>query len=189
MTEIRFTWDPEKAIQAAAYLVQRLERVDKVKLTKLLYLADREHFLQHGAPITGDEQYAMPKGPVPSKTLHLLDGEVVESGKLFQHLHQDDFTWTLRLDPGTGALAASEIAVLDAVLREHGQKDKWLLVNELHHSPEYVEVYREGTSTRIPYETILQHYETGDGSRFRRGRPVVSSETMAAMRRPFPGWT
>ncbi|MCK4275964.1 MAG: SocA family protein, partial [Phycisphaerae bacterium] len=61
---IQFKWRPDKAIQATAYLVGKLGKVDKIKLIKLLYIADRDHFLQHGAPITGDDQYALNKGPV-----------------------------------------------------------------------------------------------------------------------------
>ena len=187
-TVIQFKWNSGKAIQATAYLVGKLGKVDKVKLIKLLYIADRDHFLQHGAPITGDDQYALKKGPVPSTTLDMLDGDLRVSEECFRHLHQDDFTFTVREDPKVDLLSASEIAVLDAVLKEHGSKDKWALVRETHEYPEYKETYRKGTSTLIAYETMLRCYETGDGRRFRHNRPVVSRETIANMECPFPPW-
>ncbi len=188
MGDIQFKWDAKKAIEATHYLVANLGHVDKVKLTKLLYIADRDHFLQHGHPITGDHQVAMDKGPVPSATLALLDGELPASAECYQHVHLNDFTFTSRGDREPSALSASELEVLTAVLREHGHKGKWTLVDETHTYPEFKEVYRSGTSTRIPYDTILRHYETGDGRRYRLGKPVVSRAMLAAMERPFPPW-
>lgn len=188
MGDIRFKWNHEKAIQAVHYLVAKLGSVDKVKLTKLLYVADRDHFLQYGYPITGDDQVAMKKGPLPSMTLDLLDGDLHESGECFRYVHLDDVTLTSRVDPAPGLLSASELEVLDAVLQAHGDKEKWAFVNETHGYPEFKATYIEGTSTRIPYETILRCYGTGDESRYRLGRPVVSRATISAMERPFPAW-
>ncbi len=188
MPEIRFNWDYQKTIQAAAYLLSKLGRVEKVKLTKLLYIADRDHFLQHGCPITGDDQYALPKGPVPTRTLDLLDGERIESNDCLAYLREEDFVFSLRQDPGHALLSASEVAILERVAEQHGHKEQWTLVNETHRYPEYRQTYREGTSTRIPYEKILECHETGDGTRFRHGRPVVSEETIANMDCPLPAW-
>jgi len=163
-------------------------KVRKIRLIKLLYIADRDHFLQHGYPITGDDQYAMPLGPVPSKTLDLLDGDLPESDQSLAYLQQKDFIISIRKNPEQNLLSQSEIAVLDQVLRVHGQKDPWVLVKETHEYPEYKGTYKEDTSTRIPYEKILECYETGDGKRFRHGRPVVSRATIPAMRRPLRAW-
>ena len=171
-----------------AYLVGKLGKVNKIKLVKLLYIADRDHFLQHGAPITGDDQYALNKGPVPSMTLDMLDGDLPESEECFRHVHQDDFTFTVKEEPRVDLLSESELAVLDAVLRDHGNKDKWALVKETHTYPEYKQTYRQGTSTLISYETILRCYDTGDQTRFRHNRPVISQKIIASMQCPFPPW-
>lgn len=188
MNDIHFQWDAGKAIEATAYIVAKLGKVDKVKLAKLLYIADRDHFLLHGAPITGDDQCALPKGPIPTMTLDLLDGDLQESTQCFEHLRRDNNTFTVLHDPGHGHLSESELAVLGAVCREHGHKYKWTLVDETHEYPEYKETYQTGTSTRIPYEVILKCYETGDGRRFHRGRPVISRATISQMECPFPPW-
>ena len=63
---IHFQFDPAKAMQMIGYVVARVGPVDKVALTKQLYIAERDHFIKHGYPITGDRLYAMPRGPVPS---------------------------------------------------------------------------------------------------------------------------
>ena len=187
MSEIRFTWQPAKAIAAAAYIIGQLVQVDKIKLVKMLYIADRDHFLQHGYPITGDAQYALPKGPAPTTTLDMLDGDLRESENCFRCIHLDDVVFSLRQDANPIALEKTELDVLNHVIREHGHKNKWALKDETHDYPEYAAVYREGTSTRIPYEVILECYP-GDGSRFRKGRPVMSEGTISKMDCPFPAW-
>ena len=188
MPRIAFVWDSEKAIQASCYLIGRIGRIDRVVLTKLLYYADRDHFLAEGAPITGDAQRAMKHGPVPFNTYAMLSGERDESEEWIKFVHEEDWSLSVRLDPGTARLSPSEVAALDSVVQDHGRKGKWELVAETHQLPEYVKTYEDGLSPPIPYETILQCYEMGDGSRFRKGRPVVSRRSMAAMPCPWPAW-
>lgn len=181
---IAFHFDLDKAIQALAYLVDALGEVDKVALTKLVYLADREHFLEHGYPITGDRPCAMKWGPVPSATLSALNGEAFpEPDAAFRYLHIDDNKVMLRHRPGDGLLSDAEKRTLDAVARRHGGKRTWDLVRETHELPEYKEAYVEDTSRPIPYELILKH--AGDDRHFRHGRPVISDATAAHMPCPF----
>ena len=44
-----------------------------MKLVKLLYLAARYHLARHGTPVLGDRYYHLPWGPVPSRSLDLLE--------------------------------------------------------------------------------------------------------------------
>src|SRR5688572_11252679 len=69
----------ERTAQAAGILLQAEEghRMKYIRLLKLLYVADRESIKQTGFPITGDDVYAMKKGPVLSTTYNLLKGEAV----------------------------------------------------------------------------------------------------------------
>lgn len=183
--QIRFRFNLDKAVQAMAYILHSLGTTDKVKLTRLLYLADRQHFISAGYPITGDDQYAMPKGPVPSATLDALDGDYPGAkAKLFPFIHVDDYRLSVKASPGTGLLSDSERATLDAIIQEHGQKNTWALVRETHRLPEYESTYVEGTSTRIPYERIAS--VSGDPARFRMNRTVISHEAAAHMDCPFP---
>jgi uncharacterized phage-associated protein len=183
--QLRFRFNLDRTVQAIAYILDHVGTTDKVKLTKLLYLADRSHFITNGYPITGDDQYAMKKGPVPSNTLDALDGDYAGAEeKLFPFIHADDFRISLKQSPGTSLLSQAERETLDAIIREHGQKDKWELVNETHLLPEYVQTYVEGTSTRIPYERIAS--VSGNASRFRHNRTVISYEATAHLDCPFP---
>lgn len=55
----------EKLINAAIYFAKNTRFCGKIKLIKLLYLLDFEHFRQTGASVTGQEYRAMKMGPVP----------------------------------------------------------------------------------------------------------------------------
>lgn len=185
---MRFQFEQDKAIQTMAYIVKRLGAVQKVKLMKLIYLADKTHFLRVGHPITGDRPCAMPHGPVPSATLDLLNGNWPEPDLAMQTLHLTDNTVMLRHDPGTGALSPEELATLDEILAVHGDTHHWTLVDATHDLPEYKEA-RENAATRgkrsvyITYESILKY--AGDESHYRLNRPVVSSETVGHLLCPL----
>ncbi|MBU1183698.1 MAG: SocA family protein [Proteobacteria bacterium] len=64
--------ESEKIIQALCYVLQKVKRADKIKLVKLLYLADKYHALRYGRTVTGDEYWAMDYGPVGSTAKDLL---------------------------------------------------------------------------------------------------------------------
>ena len=55
----------EKLIQAIVYFASRTKYCGKIKLFKLLYLFDFEHFQQTGKSVTGFEYQAWKFGPVP----------------------------------------------------------------------------------------------------------------------------
>lgn len=185
---IRFEFDAQKAVRAMAYLVHRMggQKTDKVKLMKLLYLADRDHFLQEGRPITGDDQYAMPFGPVPTLSLDLLDGQFAQNddGGVFTYLQTRDHEVSLKELPEPLGLSPSEIRTMDAVIQQYGAMDTWRLRNYTHELPEYQQVFRPGTSTRIPFELLLALYSSGN--LYRHERPVISPEMAGNMSCPFP---
>jgi uncharacterized phage-associated protein len=184
---ISFEFDARKAALAMAYIVSRLKgrKTDKVKLMKLLYLADREHFLLQGRPITGDDQYAMPYGPVPTLSLDLLDGQFPEGqdGDVLDYLETRDHEVILRRLPGFGKLDRKERKVLDAVIDRYGAMDTWELTDYTHKLPEYRQVFRPGTSTRMPFELMLKLYASG--TLYRHNRPVITSSMAANMTCPF----
>ena len=183
---ITFHFDLDKALEAMAYIVRCLNRVEKVKLMKLLYIADRESFLKNGYPITGDILCAMPWGPVPSESLNAVDGELwpaERNDRVLAVLRVEDNVVTLKSTPSTSLLEHTEISVLDDVLKEHGATPPWRLVDQTHAYPEYREVYVERSSRPIPFEIILKHY--GTENQYRHNRPVVSERMAAHMVSPF----
>ncbi|WP_424362949.1 Panacea domain-containing protein [Methylocystis parvus] len=55
----------EKLIQAIVFFVQNTKKCGKVKLFKLLYFLDFEHFKATGRSVTGLDYFAWKMGPVP----------------------------------------------------------------------------------------------------------------------------
>lgn len=71
---ITFEFKPEKFLNAVAYLAANCPGATKKKICKLLYFADKEQMLKYGTPITGDDYYRLPHGPIPTHGLNLLRG-------------------------------------------------------------------------------------------------------------------
>src|SRR5215207_4717692 len=69
-----------KSIQAAAVLLREHGgQMSRFRLSKLLYIANRESMLERLRPITADRGLALDHGPVPSTTFDLLWREHVDA--------------------------------------------------------------------------------------------------------------
>src|SRR5947209_742874 len=64
--------DAEKAIQAAAFLVQILPSPDIHRVTHILYFAEKAHLERYGRTLTKDSYVAMTCGPVPTNLYDLI---------------------------------------------------------------------------------------------------------------------
>lgn len=185
---IAFAFHLDKAIAAMVHLLERLGPTEKVKLMKLIYIADRDHFIRHGYPITGSHQVAMDYGPVSSQCLGALDGVPQDEAEfVFRAIHIENNIVSLKpRETEVTALTPQEIRTLDDVVMRYGSTPTWELVRQTHEFPEYAEVFAEGTSTRITYEAMLKHYGGDQG--YRHNRPVISEAIQSRMSPPFtPG--
>jgi uncharacterized phage-associated protein len=107
--------------------------INVLKLTKLLYLADRESLRRYGHPITYDLPVSMPHGPVLSRTLDLLNGfvggaegaqwdEWIEGRSGHDVAVKRGFT-SQDLDE----LSEVDLKVLELVWHQFGPMDQWTL--------------------------------------------------------------
>jgi uncharacterized phage-associated protein len=65
----------EKVGQIAAFFLSRSSgRCDRMKLIKLMYLADRASLERYGFPISDDEMFSLSEGPILSTCLNLMRG-------------------------------------------------------------------------------------------------------------------
>src|SRR5205823_9295848 len=71
------TFDADKVAEAAALLLaeQKGWKMSRLRLLKLLYIADRESIQETGFSITSDDVVAMEHGPVLSRTYDLIKGQ------------------------------------------------------------------------------------------------------------------
>ena len=159
---MRFPFDERKAAQAAAYLLKRHHgRLNYMKLIKLLYLADRKALLDLGNPITGDRMMSMPKGPVLSGILDLINWgrRRSETSVWLQYVSEPiGYDVTLAAEgisiDELDLLSESERQILDEIDEEYGRVDKWSLVELTHRLPEWHDP--RGSSLPIDPAEILR---------------------------------
>ena len=167
-----------------AYLLARCGPTEKVKLMKLLYLADRHHFVERGVPITGDRLVAMQWGPLPSKCLDIVNGNPgFPPDQVFGVIHVEDTQVAIRHAAIESALSDTEKLSLDWVISGYGHMAKWAIVEATHDLPEYKENFREGTATTISFESIAKY--SGNDRRFLNGRLIVSVDAAHRLEMPY----
>jgi len=172
MRPIRFKFDSEKLVQALAFFASGgVKDLDTLKAAKLLYFADRDHLLKYGRPIVGDDYYCMQNGPIPTNALGqiqdvLSPNPTGDHDPLFdEHFSVDRTTKYPRLvakkGPDLDVFSASDLEVLNHVLKEYGQQSSWKL-RDLTHMDECVRLAdeerlsRHTGSVRIPFEVFFK---------------------------------
>jgi uncharacterized phage-associated protein len=74
---VEFQFDFDRTLSAIVYLASKdLPELTKAKICKLLFFADKLHLVKYGRIITGDKYCAIPYGPIPSRTLDLLNAVI-----------------------------------------------------------------------------------------------------------------
>lgn len=123
----------EKAAQTAAILLSKApgQRLERIRLMKLLYLADRSAFEQLGRTITGDRLVSMDQGPVLSKTLTGLQQDEFPNWVVREGLYSHCLAEGANIN-NARLLSTAELAVIDAVWVQFGSMSKWELVTYTH---------------------------------------------------------
>lgn len=129
----------EKVAQMAAYLLSKESgHMAYLKLMKLLYLSDRESMNRLGFSMSGDRMVSMPRDPVLSKTLNLMNGG--ERGSDIgwnKWIHgSENYNLTLRIKNASrddyDELSQADLELLDGVYALFGWMDQWQLVDYTH---------------------------------------------------------
>jgi uncharacterized phage-associated protein len=123
-----------KVAQAGAVLVktERVHRMSRLRLLKLLYIADRESLVERSRPITGDRPVAMDHGPVLSQTYDLIKGTDYLSPTWEKYLRTEGRDVVLGEDPGVGKLSRYEIRKLNEVALRFAQENDWDVAEYTH---------------------------------------------------------
>lgn len=155
-------FNARKAAQVAAFFAQKAGgTINVLKLTKLIYLADRRHMERYDFPILGDELVSMPHGPVNSMTYNYIGGYVNDSsgwaefitdranycvGLVRADLCHDDFD----------ELSDAEIGSMQDVWTQFGSMGQYQIRDWTHaHCPEWEDP--NGSSNPIPYERVYKY--------------------------------
>jgi uncharacterized phage-associated protein len=155
---IRF--NPTTTIQASAVLLKTSasRRMTRLRLIKLLYIADRESLQETGRPITGDRAVAMKNGPVLSRTHDLINGSDYAAPEWERFFRNAD-KWDLELiaEPGVGQLSKYEIEKLQQVANRFEDSDDWEVAEHTHTFAEWLKNRPDGDGQRgIPLDDLLE---------------------------------
>lgn len=147
------------AAQVAAFFIMKQgNEIPVLKLTKLIYLADRESMALTGYPITNDHFVSMPHGPVNSYTLNFVDGNIDSTD--WSDLVSDRANHSVALarpfdDSDQSELSEADIDILTAVWDKFGSMDKWEIRDWTHENcPEWEDP--RGSCAPIPHERVLR---------------------------------
>ena len=168
--EIKSMFNELKTAQAAAYLLHKAGGTMKhLKLMKLLYLADRLSWQEYDQSITGDEYYSLPYGPVLSKTLDLIQGNVFsatptpwEEWISDKENHQVSLAKEIDFDDEyyLDNLSLANLEILDKTFEQYGHLETFDLVKLTHdsrHIPEWENPTGGVRAKPIKIETLLHH--------------------------------
>ena len=153
-----FRFNLLKTLQAVSVILRAhpVHVMSRLRLIKLLYIADRESLRETGAPITGDRVVAMQHGPVLSETYDLIKGEHIRAGEWTEHFENIGYNVRLISDPGTARLSRYEIEKLNDVTRQFEHQWDWAVAEETHSFEEWRRNDPGDSSKPIPLEHVLE---------------------------------
>ncbi len=139
---MKLEFDHKKATQAINFFAQKEGgQIDKLKVIKLIWLADRYHLRKYGRPIVNDSYYAMKLGPVGSAVKDLSGFNVcdaVEEKYLKEYLNSDK---TNRINSikkiDDEVFSDTDLEALENIYKEYGEYQASQLVNISHEFPEW----------------------------------------------------
>lgn len=149
-----------KAAQIAAFFAREQGgAINVLKLTKLVYIADRFNMQRYDFPISGDNFVSMDHGPVNSITYNYING-MEDQRNCWAEFLQDRNGYRVGLvrdalsDDDLDELSRAELQTLKDVWAEFGRMDQFQLRDWTHQNcPEWEDPH--GSSAAIPFERVL----------------------------------
>lgn len=157
-----------KAAQVSAYFALREGgAINVLKLTKLVYLADRRFMQLYDAPLLDDELVSMDHGPVNSITYDCINGNQADRVE-WSGFVADRAGYAIGVAQGVTAerldeLSQADLQVLDETWRRYGQMNQYQVRDYTHRNcPEWEDP--RGSSYPIPYERVFKFLGKADAA-------------------------
>lgn len=135
------TFDNKKATQAINLLAKKDGGfIDKLKVVKLMWLADRLHLRKYGRPIFNDIYFAMEYGPVGSSVKDLAGFNVEGDEKTYleEYLEKKgNHKIESKKETDLDVFSDSEIEALNTAYAEYGNMNSFDLAELSHDFPEW----------------------------------------------------
>lgn len=151
-----------KAAQVAAFFAAMAGgKINILKAVKLIYLSDRLSMEQRDAPITNDQYFSMPFGPVNSYTYNYMNGVAPSRQEQWHEFigirdgNDLPLSRTVAIPNDLDELSRSEIRILREIWDQFEDIDRFDLAEWTHKfCPEWVDPH--GSSIPIDYATIFK---------------------------------
>jgi uncharacterized phage-associated protein len=178
--KVEFSFDFDKFLACVQYFASKnVPQLDKYKISKLLFLADKDHLVKYGRPIIGDRYCAIEHGPIPSRSLNLLNAFSRKSWvrlrvpdqpipvpadqqlrQMFESLELDEkFTYPpfrTKKPPRLEFLSKSDLQSLDLTIKRFGNKTFNELKTITHSMCAYRKAYENPQNNDIDYEDFFE---------------------------------
>lgn len=172
MSQINSSTARQKLINAVVFFAANTKFCGKIKLFKLLYLMDFEHFSQTGKNITGFEYQAWKFGPVPTDLMEeweefgqdLAQAVHIQSEKVIDYERQtvivnDDVTFND--EPFT----PRQLKIMQVLANKYRETYSPTMIDVTHEqNGAWDRVWQNGLGSKktIPYSLVLANDETRD---------------------------
>lgn len=164
------THEREKLIQAIIFFVTNTQHCHKIKLFKLLYFLDFEHFKETGRSVTGSDYSAWPKGPVPVDLMAEIElpqpdlaASISFTNQAIRNGQQVMLNIAPKIEFDSKSFSKRELNLMRRLADEYSdtRADDMIEATHLENMP-WDKVYNQqgAKQQRIPYELALRSQET-----------------------------
>lgn len=202
--KVEFSYDFDKFLTCVQYFASKgVPQLDKYKISKLLFLADKNHLVKYGRPIIGDRYCAIEHGPIPSRSLNLLNAFSKKSWvrlrvpdqpipipadrqlrQMVESLELDEkFTYPAfrtKKPPRLEFLSKSDLECLDLTIERFGNKTFSELKTITHSMRAYKKAHENSQNSNMDYEDFFEE----DTESIKGAREQMLEND--AIRRSFP---
>ena len=151
-------------IEALHYILKKIRKADKIKLVKLVYLADKYHLIRYGRTITNDDYYAMQHGPVGTTVKDVLSFDsfsltpngIKYASRLLDRIDNNTFAANPSARVTFDMLSETDKEALDFVVENFGSMGPWKLRDYTHKYPEwyqYADLFKNKLTRRERIDT------------------------------------
>jgi uncharacterized phage-associated protein len=155
----------QRLLQAVVYFAGHTQACGKIKLFKLLYLLDFEHFRQTGKSATGLDYQAWKFGPVPIELMEEWEELGTDLAGLVHIVEERQFDYdrqTVKLNPGvqfdTDAFSPRQLRILGDLVAQHRDTLSAKMIDVTHaQNGAWDRVWSggQGAHRAIPYDLAL----------------------------------
>jgi uncharacterized phage-associated protein len=140
----------EACVQAIHFLLKNFGEMDRLKIVKLIYFADKRHLILGGRTITNDNYVAMNYGPVGSMVLDVLKRTNLKPEQLNyadQYIRKTEIGEykyeCATVDMMYDQFSESDLKTLTKIGEKFKSMDAWELVELTHKYPEWTQFQTE----------------------------------------------